>query len=64
MEKNIKFILGGVLVVLSLLLKDWAAAILISPPPGSGFAIVIAPLLFLAVLIAGFSLIADSIFKK
>ena len=67
MEKNLKFIVGGILVVFLLLAGDWFLGGLFSPiyTPSDLFrGRIILPLIFLVILIGGLKLIADSLIKK
>ncbi|MBU0530657.1 MAG: hypothetical protein ABIH52_01425 [Candidatus Aenigmatarchaeota archaeon] len=63
MERNTKFVIGGLLLFISLFLKDWVISIMMVPPPGAGIAIFVPPLLMFVVLVIGLLLVADSIFE-
>jgi hypothetical protein len=65
MEDEYKFIIGGILVVLSILTGNWSLSFIINPPPGSGFlGPTFFPIVFFVILIIGLKLIADSLIKK
>jgi len=65
MDKQKLFVLGGVLVVLSLMLKDWAMyGAAASPLVGVQAFIIPTLLFFLIVLLVGLSLMAKALFEK
>jgi len=60
-----KFIIGGILIVLAIITGNWFLSFLTSPPPGSGiFGRILFPIIFLIILIIGLDLMASSLLKK
>jgi len=60
-----KFIIGGILIVLAIITGNWFLSFLTSPPPDSGiFGRILFPIIFLIILIIGLDLMASSLLKK
>jgi len=65
MKKRGKFIIGGILIALAIIMGNWFLSFLINPPSGSGiFGRIVFPIIFLIILIVGLDLMADSLIKK
>jgi len=65
MKKNIKFIIGGAILVLLSITGHWFLSPLINPPAGGGFfGRICFPTIFLIILIISLNLVSDSLIKN
>ncbi len=63
MEKDIKFIIGGILIVLSIITGNWFFSTLIDST-ASLWERIAPPLIFLIILLVGLGLLADALVRK